>query len=111
MDKIMERMMKAKELQIEKKMMTERGTPAEIRAKLGKPEPTMNFGSNKDKFKSGFGKDGSAIVMQRKDFSASQRIEVNKIGNVSGNSSQQISPPKREELKEKPKSDRMVQEK
>lgn len=77
MDKIMERMLKAKELQLEKKMMTERGTPAEIRARLGKPEPTMSFTANKDKFKSGFGKEGSAIVMKRTDFAASQRIDVN----------------------------------
>ena len=31
-------------------------------AKEGQPEPQWGFGSNKDKFKSGFGAEGSAIV-------------------------------------------------
>jgi hypothetical protein len=62
MDKVMERMMKAKQLQYEKKMMTERGNPAQLSAKLtGKSEPVMAFGRNTDKFKSGFGHEGSQI--------------------------------------------------
>ena len=63
--------MKAKELHIEKKMMTERGTPAEIKAKLNNPEPILSFGSNTDKFKSGFGKNGAKIGKKEKDFSVS----------------------------------------
>jgi hypothetical protein len=41
--------------------MTERGMPSQMQASIGKPEPSMNFGSNNDKHKSGFGKDGSQI--------------------------------------------------
>jgi len=55
----MDRMTKAREQQLEKKLMTERGVPSQLREKIGKPEPSMNFGSNTNKFKSGFGKDGS----------------------------------------------------
>lgn len=40
-------------------MATERGMPSQLAAGLGKPEPSMAFGRNTDKFKSGFGKDGS----------------------------------------------------
>lgn len=48
--------------------------------KLGKPEPVMNFGSNTDKFKSGFGKDGAKIQTKSSqkdyglDFGESQRL-------------------------------------
>jgi hypothetical protein len=59
MDKVMDRMQKARQQQLEKKMMLERGMPAQLQAQIGKPEPSMNFGSNTNKFKSGFGKDGS----------------------------------------------------
>lgn len=59
MDKVMDRMMKARQQQLEKKIMTERGMPSQIIASLGKPEPSMAFGSNTNKYKSGFGKDGS----------------------------------------------------
>lgn len=45
--------------------MTERGIPSQIIAAFGKPEPVMAFGGNKDKFKSGFGKDGSQIQNKR----------------------------------------------
>ena len=51
-------------------------------ASVGKPEPSMNFGSNTDKFKSGFGKDGSQIKKKEgneykaKDFVSSQRINT-----------------------------------
>lgn len=54
--------------------MTERGMPSQLYAQLGKPEPSMSFGSNTAKFKSGFGKDGSAIIPKKsrnKDFNAS----------------------------------------
>ena len=33
-----------------------------MQAKEGQPEPIWGFGSNKDKFKSGFGAEGSSIV-------------------------------------------------
>ncbi len=61
MDKVMERMMKAKQLQHERRMMTERGEPGQMQAKIGKPDPVMAFGRNTDKFKSGFGHEGSQI--------------------------------------------------
>ena len=61
MDKVMERMRKARESLLEKKLMTERGMPATLRASIGKPEPVMSFGSNTDKHKSAFGTDGSQI--------------------------------------------------
>lgn len=41
--------------------MTERGIPNQIKADLGRPEKIMNFGSNTNKFKSVFGKEGSQI--------------------------------------------------
>lgn len=71
------RMNKARQLQFEKKMMTERGIPAQMIVKQHQPEPIWGFGSNKDKFKSGFGKEGSNIVVKsnHKDFGASQRID------------------------------------
>lgn len=47
--------------------MTERGIPSQLVAKIGQPEPVMNFGTNTDKYKSGFGKDGSQIVKKRKE--------------------------------------------
>lgn len=77
--------MKAKELQIEKKMMTERGTPAQIKAQLGQPEPVLNFGRNTDKFKSGFGKDGAKIQHKKKeqDFSSSQKIDAKQFSHLS----------------------------
>lgn len=43
-------------------MATERGIPSQMLAKEGQPEPIWGFGSNKDKFKSGFGTEGSGIV-------------------------------------------------
>lgn len=46
---------------MQKKMMTERGMPAQLQQTLVKGEPTMNFGSNTAKFKSGFGVDGSQL--------------------------------------------------
>lgn len=61
-DKVMDRMVKARQTQMEKKIMTERGTPAQIIANLGQPEKTMNFASNTNKFKSAFGVDGSQIL-------------------------------------------------
>jgi hypothetical protein len=45
-------------------MMTERGMPAQLKAKEGQPEPIWGFGSNSDKFKSGFGAEGSNIVVK-----------------------------------------------
>jgi hypothetical protein len=85
MDKVMERMMKAKQMQYEKKMMLERGEPGQMQAKIGKPEPVMAFGRNTDKFKSGFGTEGSKIqrggvVRQTQpNFGASQQIDVQQI--------------------------------
>lgn len=73
-DKVMERLAKARQIQLEKKLMTERGMPSQLVARLGQPEPSMAFGSNKDKFKSGFGIDGSQIIKQKSssyEFSAS----------------------------------------
>jgi hypothetical protein len=46
---------------MERRMMLDRGEPAQMKAKLGKAEPVMAFGRNTDKFKSGFGIDGSKI--------------------------------------------------
>lgn len=63
-DKQLERMQKARQTQLEKKMATERGMPAQLKAKEGQPEPIWGFGSNKDKFKSGFGAEGSNIVVK-----------------------------------------------
>jgi hypothetical protein len=68
-------------------MMTERGIPAQMQAKIGKPEPVMAFGRNTDKFKSGFGHEGSQIKRggvkqnqtQQIDFAASQEIDVQQI--------------------------------
>lgn len=57
----MDRLNRAREMQLQKKMATERGMPSQLAAGLGKPEPSMAFGRNTDKFKSGFGKDGSQI--------------------------------------------------
>jgi hypothetical protein len=65
MEKVMERMMKAKQLQMEKKMMTERGIPSQIIASLGKPDQSMAFGRNTDKFKSGFGAEGSQVASKK----------------------------------------------
>jgi hypothetical protein len=61
MDKIMERMTKARQLLHEKKMMTERGIPSQMQAKIGQPDKSMAIGRNTNKFKSGFGQDGSQI--------------------------------------------------
>ena len=36
--------------------------PAQLQAKEGQPEPIWGFGKNTDKFKSGFGAEGSSIV-------------------------------------------------
>ena len=55
----MERMARAREEQLNKKMITERGMPAQLQQTLISGEPKMNFASNHDKYKSGFGKDGS----------------------------------------------------
>ncbi len=76
-------MMKARQQQIEKKIMTERGMPSQIIASLGKPEASMAFGSNSNKFKSGFGKDGSQIhVAKRKyNFADSQRLDSSQLRN------------------------------
>lgn len=46
--------------------MTERGVPSQLMAKLGKPEPIMSFGTNKSKFKSAFGIDGSQIQPRKR---------------------------------------------
>jgi hypothetical protein len=62
MDKVMERMNKARMTQMEKKMVTERGMPSQLFEKVTKGERTMKFGNNTDKFKSGFGKNGSTIT-------------------------------------------------
>ena len=58
-DKAVERMNKARQIQFEKKMMTYRGMPSQMMAKEGHPEQVMSFGSHKNKFKSGFGTEGS----------------------------------------------------
>jgi len=46
-------------------------------AQIGKPEPVMNFSTNKSKFKSAFGQDGSQIVPKKKqrNFVDSQSID------------------------------------
>jgi hypothetical protein len=75
----MDRMVKARQSQMQKKLMTERGVPSQLIAALGKPEPVMNFSSNSSKFKSAFGVDGSQIIPQKKrnNFNESQRLENN----------------------------------
>ena len=62
---MMDRMQKAREIEFQKKLATERGTPSQIKVRLTEGEPPMAFGKNTDKFKSGFGKDGSAIITNR----------------------------------------------
>ena len=57
----MERQQRAREENMKKKMMTERGMPSQMQEKLTKGEPKMNFGSNTAKFKSGFGVEGSKL--------------------------------------------------
>lgn len=57
----MERLQKARDEDMKKKMMTERGMPSQLQEKLTKGEPKMNFGSNTAKFKSGFGVEGSKL--------------------------------------------------
>lgn len=59
---VVDRMAKGRQQQLEKKMATERGMPAQLQAKEGQPEPIWGFGKNTDKFKSGFGAEGSSIV-------------------------------------------------
>lgn len=58
-DKVVDRFLKGREQALQKKLMTERGLPAQLMERIGKPEPTMNFYSDKSKFKSAFGVDGS----------------------------------------------------
>lgn len=60
-------MVKARESQMQKKLMTERGVPSQLIASLGRPEPSMNFSTNKSKFKSAFGNDGSQILPKKKN--------------------------------------------
>jgi hypothetical protein len=61
--------------------MTERGVPAQLMAKIGKPEPIMNFSTNKSKFKSAFGVDGSQILPKKKErnFQDSQSIDQSQL--------------------------------
>ena len=58
-DNTMDRMQKARQMQLERRLMTERGMPAQMLAQLGRPDQTMNFGSSNNKFKTAFGSDGS----------------------------------------------------
>ena len=75
MEKTMERMQRAREEQMNKKMATERGMPNQLQQRLVQGEPKMYFGSNTDKYKSVFGTEGSQINPRaQKDFSASQKI-------------------------------------
>ena len=66
-------------------MMTERGIPSQMQAKIGKPEPVMAFGKHTNKFQSGFGADGSQINSKKgqkqtkQDFAASQKLEVQQL--------------------------------
>lgn len=88
MEKVMDRMQKARDMKFTHKMATERGIPAQMMAMQGKEEPPMKFGKHTDKFKSGFGNDGSQIVKKsrpptnnyklsnKNDFAASQQIDV-----------------------------------
>lgn len=46
-------------------MMTERGMPSQLQTTLVKGEPSMNFGSNTAKFRSGFGVDGSQLLPKK----------------------------------------------
>ncbi len=71
-------------------------------ASQGKEDPPMKFGRNTDRFKSGFGNEGSQIIkkskqqqqvretyrVQEKDFAASQKIDVNQLRNVGSNSAE-----------------------
>jgi len=69
--------------------MTERGLPSQLMERVGKPEPTMNFYSDKSKFKSAFGVDGSQIRPKKKQrnttFADSQIIDAQEIGRPSYN--------------------------
>jgi hypothetical protein len=62
--------------------MTERGYPSSLKKKLAKGEQSMAFGRNTDKFKSGFGSEGSQIVNKRSnkhDFAKSQKINTSQL--------------------------------
>lgn len=97
----MDRMTKARQQQIEKKLMTERGTPAQIMAKLGQPEQIMVFSSNSSKFKSAFGQDGSQIQPKRKgnNFSDSQTIDKKAFSSIKVETKKISSPPAKTTVK------------
>jgi hypothetical protein len=84
MDKVRDRMERARQQQLEKKLMTERGIPAQIAADLGKVSKPLSFQPQTSKFKSAFGdKDGSQIKPKLKDsqyltFHDSQPIDASK---------------------------------
>ncbi len=63
MDKTLERLNKGRELHQQKRLMTERGIPSQMKGKIeGKDkEAQFVFSPNSSKFKSGFGNDGSQI--------------------------------------------------
>jgi len=63
--------MKGREQALQKKMVTERGNPAQLMQSIGKPEPVWNFYSDKSKFKSAFGTEGSQINPKRRNFADS----------------------------------------
>ena len=81
-DKMVERMNKARQSQVEKKLMTERGMPSQLAASIGKPEQIMSFGCNTNKYKSGFGVDGSQLIPDKtktRNFAASQRLDARQL--------------------------------
>ncbi|TNV85929.1 hypothetical protein FGO68_gene4527 [Halteria grandinella] len=54
MDKVRDRMEKARQQQLEKKLMTERGMPSQLQAQVGKLAPQLTFQPQTSKFKSAF---------------------------------------------------------
>ena len=78
-NKTMERLAKARQNQLEKKLMTERGMPSQLMASIGKQEQSFNFSTNHSRFKTAFGKDGAQVSNKRSrqtGFADSQKIDT-----------------------------------
>lgn len=54
MDKVRDRMERARQQHIEKKLMTDRGMPAQLKEDLNKIQAPLTFQPNTSKFKSAF---------------------------------------------------------
>lgn len=100
----MDRMVKARQSQMEKKLMTERGVPSQLIANLGQPEKTMNFTQNTNKFKSAFGVDGSQILppkrANRRGLDQSSRMDRSQLSSANLGVRAQVQQPAR--LKQQP---------